>query len=305
MSLRNIHGAATPAVKQPATPTLLHLLSKAIDSNSHDDRVFFAACCLATYACLRGCEFLYSRKYPKKSLIRGRWTFDSHGATLHLHDTKTSKSTVITVHLAPHPQPDDTCPVLVVRTMLALSPFPADPNDLLFRLSDGKPLTFPLLQAWVEAHISKLGALGVDALIPDARVRSSSWRAGGAKGAVQARVHTKTLNVVGHWAENSRHAEFTYNQVFLRDVDKARADMSSTGLALANAAREAASKPPSASLRRIAAPRRSPKRRRSVGSPSRFSGGRSDLPSAPTIDSTVTRSGRTSKPSARRLSAMG
>jgi len=231
--LRNEFGRSAPAVKQAVTPELLHLLSLNLDLTSHDNRVCYAACCLATYNSLRGCEFLYSTKYPEKSLLRERWIFTAQGGRLQLFDTKTKKDAVVTVDVACLPPPDPTCPVEALRSMVDKCPFHLPPKQPLFTLEDGSWLTLPILTAWVLDLFEADGFLGSSALTPGARILATSWRAGGATGGVRANLAAKTINYIGHWAANSLHAIMTYSQVGHREATAGRAAMSAAGKAAA------------------------------------------------------------------------
>jgi hypothetical protein len=197
------YGIAVRQLKESITPEVLRAFATAIDFNSHNDRVFFAACCLGTFCCLRGGEFLWSHgKNTLKMLTVGDVTFTSQtgSAYLHLRETKTLW---MLKHLkAPIPTlaNDVRCPVTRIKDMLERSPrsIPSpDKARALFMLDDGAILSIGFMCARADDLMRLLGIRGPHPL------NAKSWRAGGVLGALRAGIAEAMVCELGRFVPGS------------------------------------------------------------------------------------------------------
>jgi hypothetical protein len=198
--LKNDLGTRGPKIKLPITVGLLRLFEPLIDRENHNDRLFWAASCVATMACLRGSEFLFDESRLERQKLKISDLTQTLGiasnSTLRLGATKTKFwRTDVTVHL--HADGSRTCPLAALKDYLNKSTVILTPESFLFTLANGHPLR----RDWMVARTKFL----VEACSLDAtRVCAASWRSGGMTTAKQLGFPIETIKAL------SRHTSSAY-----------------------------------------------------------------------------------------------
>jgi hypothetical protein len=198
--LKNELGMRGPKVKLPITVGLLRLFEPLIDKATHNDRLFWAASCVATMACLRGSEFLYDESRIERQKLKLADLTQASGiastSRLCLGATKTKFwRTDVTVSL--HADGSKTCPVAALQHYLEKATVAMQPGDFLFTLANGQPLR----RNWMVARTKTLvEACGLDTT----HVCAASWRSGGMTTAKQLGFPIESIKAL------SRHTSSAY-----------------------------------------------------------------------------------------------
>jgi hypothetical protein len=197
--LKHSIGLKGPKLKLPVTVGLLHAIHPCLNFGLHDDRLFWAASCVATFSCLRGSEFLYSKDRLERQKLRVRdlsWLDESTDvAILRLGATKT-KFWRSDISISFFKNDTLACPVSAIISYCSRSVLLLSPDSFLFTLSNGKPLT----REWMVGKLkSVLATLDIDS----SHAGAASWRAGGAMSAKQAGASVDQTKALGRWTSEA------------------------------------------------------------------------------------------------------
>lgn len=199
--LKKKYGCAVSAPpRRPITTEVLEAFLPTLDLSLHNDRLFFAASCLAVFCFWRGSEFLFSAgSATNHHLLLGQfqWTGSGRntGVSIRLLHSKTKwwRRDVMTRASSTGTA---ACPVKAVAAYLSASKLGLSAKSFLFTLADGAPLS----RSWMLARTARALA---DANIDDDRYRSVSWRGGGALSARRAGVSDSVIKMLGRWQSNA------------------------------------------------------------------------------------------------------
>lgn len=206
---------ATP--RRPITVAVLVAIKRTLDLALPDDRMFFAASCMAVFCFWRGSEFLHEKKHDTdQQLLFRRMSWAGSGRNtaciVQLLRTKTKwwRRDVTTSAVRTG---GEACPVQAMSDYIARSTRAFTASSFLFALENGDPLS----RQWMMARTTRaLRAAG----ILDDRYRSFSWRGGGALSARRAGLSDSVIKLLGRWTSNAfmfylpvEHAELSSAQV--------------------------------------------------------------------------------------------
>ena len=183
----------------PHHTALLVLISGHIDTSSHNDRLFWAASCMATYGALRGGEFLFNASLmDRQRLLKKDISWHNNKSSIlnvKLGATKTKFwRKDVTVRL--HKSDSVSCAISALLDYLSRSTVPLSPDSFLFTLANGKPLDRPWM---VQRTRAALRSLGID----DSNVRAASWRSGGVTSARAAGATESQMKAIGRWTSEA------------------------------------------------------------------------------------------------------
>jgi hypothetical protein len=197
--LKRKYPSGSPRKKLPITTALLVLISGHIDTSSHNDRLFWAASCMATYGALRGGEFLFNASLmDRQRLLKKDISWHNNKSSIlnvKLGATKTKFwRKDVTVRL--HKSDSVSCAISALLDYLSRSTVPLSPDSFLFTLANGKPLDRPWM---VQRTRAALRSLGID----DSNVRAASWRSGGVTSARAAGATESQMKAIGRWTSEA------------------------------------------------------------------------------------------------------
>lgn len=192
------HLTALP--RRPITVDILEAFTSVLNFKSHDDRLFFAASCMAVFSFWRGTEFLFSKASDQRqNLLYNRFSWSGSGrntgCAVRLLHTKTKwwRCDVVTRVAGTR---TTACPVKAMAAYLSASSSVLTSSSFLFTLANGEPLSRSWMMAKTTAALQAAG-------LSDDRYCSFSWRGGGALSARRAGISDSTIKALGRWESNA------------------------------------------------------------------------------------------------------
>jgi site-specific recombinase XerD len=192
----------TPAKvqKHPVTPSLLSQMLSVLNLKSHDDALFFAIACMATYGLMRLGEILHDRPSPSASpliMIQDIKIVDPFSFQLLLRKSKTDQvGQGATIMFFANGTP--SCPYLaVIISYLSVFRVNAHPSSPLFVLSDGS--TEPK-RSWI---VNKLKDHVRELRLDPELFSGHSFRRGGATALAAAGVEDHIIQHMGRWSSTA------------------------------------------------------------------------------------------------------
>ena len=201
---------ASSVRRRPITVQALAFLAQFVDFASHDMRCCWAAVTCGIYGLLRIGEI--SPSGPRKPLFK-HWR--SRGLVAVLKLSKSKSSQLKAVKLIFNAIPNWSCPISSMKYYFENANFSFSPNDYLWRLTDGSPLSRDFLISTVRSWCSLAGLEETD-------FNGISFRKGGALSLSLVGVGDHTIRAMGRW---KGHCYDRYIENVVSVVRRAQLDM--------------------------------------------------------------------------------
>ena len=173
---------------------------------SPDDRVFTTASVIGVSGFLRGGEFLVSPGSDRPTLrmrdVQVKSIGSSFAVVIEVPQPKAKfwvEAQSVSCHQMVDGRDDAMCPVRLWEGYVKLLPHAKNEAGPAFITASGKPLSRAFMVGRMESLIQKANIALVDAAGRAMSVRASSWRAGGVRSALDARVPTPIIMAAGRW----------------------------------------------------------------------------------------------------------
>jgi len=182
----------------PITDNVLVVIFKALNVNMPDHCMFWAACCLAYFGFLRSAEFTIpnlASYSPSIHLGVADTAVDSASSPSCLRvQIKASKTDPFRkgcfVHIG-----RGTYPLCALQSLMSCLTIRGDGLGPLFLFQDGRPLSRPLLTAWLRHILASAGICG--------NFSSHSFRIGAATVAARNGIPNHQIQALGRWSSTA------------------------------------------------------------------------------------------------------
>jgi hypothetical protein len=226
-SLKKRYPASGQMAKYPITTAILLMFLPFLNFRLHADRLFWAASCCAVYQLWRGSEFLVHKQRPgpeENPLLKTHLSW---------HDPERTHCSTNLLHTKTKWWRDD------IQTQAWKNTSPTSPTDALVSYLDGAPAA-AANSPWLFANkdgsilrraqiIKRTRTLAGKCGLDPSKFIASSWRAGGATSAHEARMSPALIRALGRWDSD---AYLRYIAVCPNDLQNAGIMMSGSSSAL-------------------------------------------------------------------------